>query len=436
MGIAFWEIGSGPALVIVQSPILSHAEMEWSVPIMRGWYLELAKYFRVIRIDLRGSGLSDDPPSDDLFTPAGLGQDIAAVVTALGLEKFSLMGISSMGPTAVQYAVDRPEQVLGLVLCDTGPVLSDLPLHRYAQAFSATAKFDSIASFDPLMSIEQSPEDRHAMTALMTAAIQGREHVVRRNFTGSEEFDVSGLLADVKASTLVIKPADSVLTNQKQTRRLVVGIPVAQMRVVPGVMAPFTADSSPVIEALVDFLTSGDYQPEADDDDDELRTIVFTDLVSSTELLNRLGDEHGRSEVRSVEAAITELCAQHHGRLVKNLGDGSLVSFKSTRRALLFALDLQARMDESPFGMRIGLAAGEPIQEDGDIHGAVVVQASRIADLGNAGETIVSDSVRLLSVGKDFSFESWGEIQLKGFDELSTLWRVTKPPRPSVAMTP
>jgi len=116
MGIAFWEIGSGPALVIVQNLVLSHAEMEWSVPIMRAWYLELAKYFRVIRIDLRGSGLSDDPPSVNFFTLAGFGQDIAAVVTALRLENFSLMGISSMGPTAVQYAVDHPEQVLGLVL--------------------------------------------------------------------------------------------------------------------------------------------------------------------------------------------------------------------------------------------------------------------------------------------------------------------------------
>ena len=429
MGIAFWEIGSGPALVIVQNSVLSHAEMEWSVPIMRAWYLELAKYFRVIRIDLRGSGLSDEPPSDEFFTPVGFGQDIAAVVTALGLEKFSLMGISSMGPTAVRYAVDHPGQVLELVLCDTGPVLSDLPLHRYSQALSASLDLDVTPSFEPLTG-GLAPEDRRATTALMTAASVGREHA-GHDWTGSEEFDVSGLLVDVKAPTLVIKPADSVLTDQEQTRRLVVGIPVAQMRVVPRVQAPFGGDSSPVVEALVDFLTSGDYQPEADDDDDdELRSIVFTDLVSSTELLNRLGDEHGRSEVRSVEAAITDLCAQHHGRLVKNLGDGSLVSFKSTRRALLFALDLQTRMDESLFGMRIGVAAGEPIQEDGDIHGAVVVQASRIADLGNAGETIVSDSVRLLSVGKDFSFESWGETQLKGFDELSTLWKVTKPRSP------
>jgi pimeloyl-ACP methyl ester carboxylesterase/class 3 adenylate cyclase len=427
MGIAYWEIGSGPALVIVQNLAFNHAEMEWSVPIMRAWYLELAKYFRIIRIDLRGSGLSDEPPSDDFFTPAGLGQDITAVVTAMGLEKFNLMGISSMGPTAIQYAVDRPEQVLGLVLYDTGPVLSELPLHRYAQAFAATFEFDLTPNFEPLTS-ELTPEDRHAITALITAANQGRE-IARRSFTGWKEFDVSGLLADVRAPTLIIKAADSLVTDHEQTRRLVVGIPVAQMRVVPGVMAPFMADASPVVEALVDFLTSGDYRPETGDDD-ELRTIVFTDLVSSTELLNRLGDEHGRAEIRSVEAAITDLCAQHHGQLIKNLGDGSLVSFKSTGRALLFALDLQVRMDESPFGMRIGLTAGEPIQEDGDIHGAVVVQASRIADLGDAGETIASNSVRLLSIGKDFSFEPWGEIQLKGFEELSTLWRVTKTPRP------
>lgn len=312
-----------------------------------------------------------------------------------------------------------------MVLCDTGPVLSDLPLDRYAQAFAAAVEFDVTPSFDP-MNVEQAHEDRHAITTLMTASRHGREHA-QRSFTALEEFDVSGLLTGVKAPTLVIRSSDSILSDQEQTRRLVMGIPGAQMRVVPGFFAPWSGDSGVVVEALVGFLTSGDYRPETDGDD-ELRTIVFTDLVSSTEMLTRLGDEHGRSEVRSVEAAIMDLCAQHRGRLVKNLGDGSLVSFKSTGRALLFALDLQARMVESPFGMRIGLAAGEPIQEDGDIHGAVVVQASRIADLGDEGETIVSNSVRLLAIGKDFHFEPWGEIQLKGFDEPSALWKVTKPP--------
>ena len=114
--------------------------------------------------------------------------------------------------------------------------------------------------------------------------------------------------------------------------------------------------------------------------------------------------------MREVEEIVSDLCAEHHGQLIKNLGDGALISFKSTRRALSFALDLQGRMEASPFGMRIGIAAGEPIQEDDDLHGAVVVQASRIADLGQSGETLVADSVRQLAIGKAFSFEPRGEV--------------------------
>ena len=87
-------------------------------------------------------------------------------------------------------------------------------------------------------------------------------------------------------------------------------------------------------------------------------------------------------------------------------------------------------MEKSTFGMRIGMTAGEPIQEDDDIHGAVVVQASRIADLGQAGEILVADSVRQMAIGKDFDFDPSGEVQLKGFDEQTTLWKVTDSSRP------
>ncbi len=190
-------------------------------------------------------------------------------------------------------------------------------------------------------------------------------------------------------------------------------------------MAPWLADLDSVVEAFVSFLTA-DHHLSTGQADDELRTVVFTDLVSSTEGLSRLGDEEGRSKIREVERIVSELCSEHHGRLVKNLGDGSLISFKSTQRALTFALDLQDKMMTSPFDMRIGMSAGEPIQEDDDIHGAVVVQASRIADLGQASEILVADSVRQLSIGKGFGFEPRGEVQLKGFDEHTTVWKVTQ----------
>ena len=114
--------------------------------------------------------------------------------------------------------------------------------------------------------------------------------------------------------------------------------------------------------------------------------MAFTDIVGSTEYLRRVGDEEGRATIRDLEAQVADLATAHAGRIVKNLGDGSLISFGSNTAALSFALELQTLIDDGPLQLRVGMAVGEPIQEDGDIHGAVVVQASRIADLAQAGE--------------------------------------------------
>ncbi|MEX0796492.1 MAG: adenylate/guanylate cyclase domain-containing protein [Acidimicrobiia bacterium] len=163
-----------------------------------------------------------------------------------------------------------------------------------------------------------------------------------------------------------------------------------------------------------------------------LLTVVFTDVVSSTQILDRQGDvDEGRRTFREIEDLISDLCSRHNGHLVKNLGDGSLITFMSTRRAIAFSLDLQDRMVSRPIKMRVGMAAGEPIQEKGDIHGAVVVLASRIADLGDAGEVLVPDSVRQLAVGKEFDFQPRGEIFLKGFEEAQRVWAATRSNQPT-----
>ena len=111
--------------------------------------------------------------------------------------------------------------------------------------------------------------------------------------------------------------------------------------------------------------------------------------------------------------------------MVKNLGDGSLVSFGSNTAALHFALEVQAETDSDSLQLRIGMAAGEPIEEGGDIHGAVVAYASRVADLGGAGEIVASDAVRQLAMGKGFEFTPMGQFDLKGFDEPANVWRVS-----------
>lgn len=419
--IAFWEIGAGPTLFLVQNRSLSHAELEWAVPSMAALYLELARYFRLVRFDPRGAGLSGEPLRDEGVALEGLTRDIDAVVDALHLDRINLAGAVSMGPSAVKHAVERPSLVERLVLCDTGPNLSDLPLNAYVRATDALVDLGVVPSLAGLFPSTPT-DDLPAMEQLMKGSLYNRSRIEARDL---RQFDVSSLLHEVHAPTLVIKSAHSLYTDLAETRRLTSGIPEAQMRIVPGTMAPWLADLHSVVEALVSFLTDKHHQPVRTNGD-ELRTVVFTDLVSSTEALTRLGDHEGRRVFRDIENRIKELCSTHRGQLIKNLGDGSLITFRSTQRAIAFSMDLQDVMVSSPLGVRIGIAAGEPIEEDHDVYGAVVVQASRIADLGDAGEILVSDSVRQLAVGKGFQFELEGEATLKGFDLPEHVWKVTK----------
>lgn len=129
--IAYWEIGSGPPLVMAHQLSMSHAELEWTIPSARALYIGLSKHFRLVRFDARGAGLSDEGRSDEDFTPTGFARDIDAVAGAIGLDKFNLSGSLPMGPAAIEYAATHPERVLGLALCDTGPVIADMPLARF-----------------------------------------------------------------------------------------------------------------------------------------------------------------------------------------------------------------------------------------------------------------------------------------------------------------
>jgi class 3 adenylate cyclase len=305
------------------------------------------------------------------------------------------------------------------MLFDTGPVLADMPFEMFARAQDAAGEHGVPVSFGAITH-SLTTEELVALENVMKTSM-GRG---QRTRVDALSHDVADLMGGVTAPTMVVRSRDSVLTDQEQTRRLVTGITGAQMRVVSGTAAPFIADLDAVAEAFVSFLTSDQYVSSAQLGN-ELRTVVFTDLVSSTEVLSRLGDDEGRAAFRDVEAIVSKLCSDHHGRLIKHLGDGSLISFKSTQRALAFGLELQQQMHSGPLGMRVGMAAGEPIQQDDDIHGAVVVQASRIADVGQSGEIVVADSVRQLAIGKGFSFEQVGEVILKGFDQPTSIWKVT-----------
>ena len=181
------------------------------------------------------------------------------------------------------------------------------------------------------------------------------------------------------------------------------------------------------------------------------RTVLFTDIVGHTEMMQRLGDAKGRDVLREHERITRDLLKQHGGAEVKTMGDGFMASFGSVTSAVECAVALQRAFAGAltrPFGapspsggegtgidehigIRIGLNAGEPIEEDGDLFGATVILASRIAAKAGGGEILVPDTVRGLLSGKNFLFADRGEFVPKGFAESMRLYEVRW--RPGVA---
>ncbi|HEY5645861.1 MAG TPA: adenylate/guanylate cyclase domain-containing protein [Pseudomonadales bacterium] len=157
------------------------------------------------------------------------------------------------------------------------------------------------------------------------------------------------------------------------------------------------------------------------------RTVLFTDITGHTEMMSRLGDRRGREVLREHERITREVLKANGGTEVKTMGDGFMASFSSVTKAVECAIALQrafAEREGEPLSVRVGLNAGEPIEEDGDLFGATVILASRIAAKADGGEILVADTVRGLCSGKGFLFADRGEFVAKGFEEPGRVYEV------------
>jgi class 3 adenylate cyclase len=435
VGIAFWEIGSGPPLIIIHNLSLNHAEVEWTVPSIASLYTELAARYRLVRFDFRGFGMSDNPfPARGThlsgaqigMSTDAMGHDIAAVAGACGIDKFTLMAVGSVGPVGIRYAAEHPDIVSELILCDAVARIDSSYLASMICISQAIAGIAAETGQEvPITMWERAvPEDELvAWTNLNRQAVAQQVDMSGAVEMAQLEWDSEEYLAQIRVPALLLSARNPHIDLLSDARKLTAGIPDSQLRIVNGKFTPYSADRTLVLEAIADILQPRDGRTSAPVS--SFRTIVFTDVVGSTEFVRRVGDEEGRAAIRRVEVLVSELAEEEGGRVVKNLGDGSLVLFGSNSSAIRFALAIQDHVTgDGVLQLRVGLAAGEPIQEDGDIHGAVVAQASRIADIAHAGEVVVADSVRQLAVGKGFHFETAGDVLLKGFDEPTAVWRV------------
>jgi class 3 adenylate cyclase len=166
---------------------------------------------------------------------------------------------------------------------------------------------------------------------------------------------------------------------------------------------------------------------EAPAEPSAFRAVLFTDLVGHTDMMTRLGDAKGRDVLREHERITREVLASNGGTEVKTMGDGFMASFGSVTRAVECAVALQKAFNNSdgePLSVRVGLNAGEPIEEDGDLFGSTVILASRIAAKAAGGEVLVANAVRELCSGKGFLFSDRGEFVPKGFEDAVRVYEV------------
>jgi class 3 adenylate cyclase/pimeloyl-ACP methyl ester carboxylesterase len=431
VSIAYCVEGEGSPLVACPH-IFESFSLDYLFPDLHSIRRATQAGHRVVRYDARGTGLSQREVED--VSHEAFVRDLEAVVRAAGMERFALVATGFSGAVGIDYATRHPGVVDRLVLWGANARSEDILPEDALRGWAEFARTNwqlaaqTLADADPGTRSELPNADvvgfgemlRQSMTGEMAAKI-----VLQQLLT----YDVRALLAQVAVPTLVIEREPSILRGQA----IAAGIPGARLFVRQGGTSSFVfANARAGIDAIRSFL--GDDAAEAPvagvPSPASVRTILFTDIVGHTEMMQRLGDTKGRDVLREHERITRETLKQHGGAEVKTMGDGFMASFGSVTSALDCAIALQrafaahtGSMPE-PLHVRVGLNAGEPIEEDGDLFGATVILASRIAAKAGAGEILIPEPVRHLLSGKSFVFSDRGEFAMKGFDDAVRLYEV------------
>jgi class 3 adenylate cyclase len=266
---------------------------------------------------------------------------------------------------------------------------------------------------------------------LYTESAKG-DFVARLLTDGFETTDVRDDLPRLRMPVLVMQRRDDPLYGFSLSQRLAAAIPDA--RLVPlqeGIMSSLVAGRIEEVIAIInDFIDDGvaaATKPVAATGRGGVQAILFTDLVEHTQMMQRLGDDAGRAVLREHEQLTRATLARFGGTEIKATGDGFMAAFTSVASATECAIELQRAFADrvgEPLQIRVGLNAGEPIEEDGDLFGSTVIMASRIAARANAGEILLSDTMRGLLSGKKFLLADRGDVVMKGFEDPVRLYEV------------
>lgn len=416
VSIAYQVLGSGSLDLVVIPGWISHLEMDWMDPTVTSFLKRLASFSRLIRFDKRGTGLSD--PIAGVPSLEERMEDVRTVMDAAGSRRAALLGYSEGGPMAVLFAATYPERTVALTLYgsfasgrDLGPAparrMRDLVEHHWGEG-------GLLELFAPSIAHE---EGKRAFMAAYerSAASPGMARGLLKALAST---DVSDVLANVRVPTLVLHRRDDFIPIEGG-RAIADKIPGARMVDLEGVdHLPALGDSQAITDEIEEFLTGARQMAEPER---SLATVLFTDIVGSTERAGELGDARWRVLLERHNMIAMNEVERFGGVAVKSTGDGYLATFDGPARGVRCAWAMRDAMTDLGIDIRAGIHTGECERLGDDVAGLAVHIGARVASLAGPGEVLVSSTVKDLVAGSGIAFEDRGEHELKG---VADRWRL------------
>jgi class 3 adenylate cyclase len=430
--LAFRVFGdSGPFLIWVPGWVVSNVDTidEPGSPYAEGLDL-ISESTQLIVWDRRGTGLSD-PSTQSLSIDQRI-DDVQAILDAAGADRAAFWGTSEGGSMSLLFAAAHPDLVRSLVLFGTAARYSqELPDFPWgftpAEIESQLDEIDSHWGEGALADLfygatVEMPGVREMFGKLQRAMVSPT--TAKLWWKAFMEIDVRGVLASVRAPTLVLARPGDRLVSIEAAAAMAAAIPEAQFQPLPpGPHAPFDIVTE-LVTSILEFVCE---KPSARADERILKTVVFTDIVGSTEKLSATGDAHWRHQLDAHDKVVDWLLEKYGGHRAKHTGDGVFALFDGPTKAARCALDLVPALAARGIRIRVGIHTGECERRGEEWSGMAVHTGARIGSLADAGEVLTSRTVRDLSAGSGLRFDSLGTRQLKGLAEETEVFRVTTP---------
>jgi class 3 adenylate cyclase len=418
--LAYQVIGDGPRDLVFSLDWASHLEVLWEQPFVQELVSSLARFSRVLWFDMRGVGLSDRVPGAST-APEDWLDDVVAVMDAAGSERASLVAHGHASQMAVMAAATHPDRIDSLVLIN---------------GFARFSRDDDYPAGIPVAAAEAALEQigetwgRGTMAAVLGPSVASSPGMTEwygrlERFSAGPgtalarmrtilELDVRELLPLVTAPTLVIQSLGDVYVRAGHGRYLAEHIPGAKL------LERDSADHWPVpdpdlLVAIEEFITGSRVEEPAVDR--VLTTVLFIDVVGSTERAAELGDLRWHALLDQFANTVERYLVAHRGLLVGRAGDGILATFDGPARAIRCAWGIRDALKRVGLDVRSGLHTGEVTQRNGDVAGIAVHIGARVSEIAGPGEVLVTRTVRDLVAGSGIAFDDRGEFPLKGVAE-------------------